>query len=428
VRLVISDDHPSIRQAVMAELPGASWQRCVVHFMRNVLAHVPQSERGVVAEELQEVFVARRRGTAESLARGFVERYRDRFKRAVEVFAQGLGEALTYLDFPSGHQRHIKSTNVLERLIREVKRRTRVVGVFPGEGSLVNLATVVMLRATAAFPSGKHGEDWAFRRYLDMGPLWAVKKNPQKSRLDPGRRSGSSSSTSRGPAVRSSPRTRPACPSVTLGSTTCARVELLLQTLLNGLLIAGVYALVATGLALSLGVVGIVNFAHGEFLMVGAFLSYLLFATPGGGPPLLPGSGFPGRLPGRGPYLPRPHPSGPKGSRTQPDAPHFWTFHPPAEPGPPPLRGRHPGGGPALPGGDPGPGAFLPRGGCPWGPSSSLWPCSFSSRPSSPGPPWAWPCGRWPRTAWPQGFLALRRRGSIFWPSAWRRPWPGWPG
>ena len=60
VRLVISDDHPSIRQAVMAELPGASWQRCVVHFMRNVLAHVPRSERGVVAEELQEVFVARR--------------------------------------------------------------------------------------------------------------------------------------------------------------------------------------------------------------------------------------------------------------------------------------------------------------------------------------------------------------------------------
>jgi transposase-like protein len=143
VRLVISDDHPSIRQA----------------------------ERGVVAEELQEVFVARRRGTAESLAWGFVERYRDRYRRAVEVFAQGLGEALTYLDFPSGHQRHIKSTNVLERLIREVKRRTRVVGVFPCEGSLVNLATVVMLRAT---------EDWAFRRYLDMGPLWAAEEKPTK--------------------------------------------------------------------------------------------------------------------------------------------------------------------------------------------------------------------------------------------------------
>jgi putative transposase len=131
VRLVISDDHPSIRQAVMAELPGASWRRWVARFTRNVLAHVPRSERGVVAEELQEVFVARRRGTAESLARGFVERYRDRFKRAVEVFAQGL----------------------------------------------------------AAFPSGKHGEDWAFRRYLDIGPLWAAEEKPTKIATRPFRRS-----------------------------------------------------------------------------------------------------------------------------------------------------------------------------------------------------------------------------------------------
>ena len=166
VRLVISDDHPSIRQAVMAELPGASWQRCVVTLC-GTFWPTCRSRSG----SLQEVFVARRRGTAESLARGFVERYQDRFKRAVAVFAQGLGEALTYLDFPGVHQRHIKSTNVLEQLIREVKRRTRVVGVFPGEGSLVNLATVVMLRAT---------EDWAFRRYLDMGPLWAAEEKPTK--------------------------------------------------------------------------------------------------------------------------------------------------------------------------------------------------------------------------------------------------------
>jgi len=66
VRLAISDDHPSIRQAVVAELPGARWQRCVVHFERNVLAHVPQSERKVVAEDLREVFSVKRWGTAES--------------------------------------------------------------------------------------------------------------------------------------------------------------------------------------------------------------------------------------------------------------------------------------------------------------------------------------------------------------------------
>lgn len=85
----------------------------------------------------------------------------------MEVFAQGLDEALT----PSSHQRHIKSTNVLERLFREVKRRTRVVGVFPSEKSLANLATAVILRAS---------EDWEFRRYLDMGPLWAAEDEPTK--------------------------------------------------------------------------------------------------------------------------------------------------------------------------------------------------------------------------------------------------------
>ena len=83
-----------------------------------MLAHVPQSERKVVAEDLREVFSVKRRGTAESLAQAFIERYRDRFKRAVEVFSQGLDDALTYLDFPNSHQKYIKSTNVLERLFR----------------------------------------------------------------------------------------------------------------------------------------------------------------------------------------------------------------------------------------------------------------------------------------------------------------------
>jgi len=105
------------------------------------------------------------------LAQAFIERYRDQFKRAVEVFSQGLDEALTYLDFPNSHQKYIKSTNVLERLFREVKRRTRVVGVFPNEKSLASLATVAMPRAS---------EDWAFRRYLNMGPLWAAEDKPTK--------------------------------------------------------------------------------------------------------------------------------------------------------------------------------------------------------------------------------------------------------
>jgi len=96
----------------------------------------------------------KRRSTAASLAQAFIERYQGRFEKAVELFAQGLEQTLTYLDFPSSHQKHIKSTNVLEGLFREAKHRTKVVGVFPNEKSLANLATVVMLRAGAQPRSG----------------------------------------------------------------------------------------------------------------------------------------------------------------------------------------------------------------------------------------------------------------------------------
>jgi transposase-like protein len=170
VRLVTSDDHESIKQAVMVELAGVSWQRCVVHFQRNVLAAVPASAMKEVAADLKEVFQVHRQESARRLAAEFVERYEKKFNKAVEVFRRGIEEALVYMRFPTSHHLLIRSTNGLERLFREVKRRTRVVGVFPNETSAVNLSTTVMLRVT---------EDWALRRYLDMEPLKAMYANPQ---------------------------------------------------------------------------------------------------------------------------------------------------------------------------------------------------------------------------------------------------------
>ena len=169
VRLVISDDHESIKSAVKVELPGAAWQRCVVHFERNVLAHVPQTEAGAVAADLKVVFKAARRETAESLAASFAERYGELYSKAVATLSRGLDEALTYTSFPSSHHRLIRTTNGLERVFREVKRRTRVVGVFPNEQSAETLATAVLLRVS---------EDWAERRYLDMDPLHALFHQP----------------------------------------------------------------------------------------------------------------------------------------------------------------------------------------------------------------------------------------------------------
>jgi transposase-like protein len=110
-------------------------------------------------------FQAARRETAEQLAQAFTARYSERYPKAVAVLDRGLLEALTYTAFPSSHHKYLRTSNGLERLFREVKRRTRVVGVFPNEHSAENLSTVVMLRVS---------EDWALRRYLNMDPLQAL--------------------------------------------------------------------------------------------------------------------------------------------------------------------------------------------------------------------------------------------------------------
>ena len=176
MRLVISDDHESIKSAVKVEVPGAAWQPTpprwggsVVHLERDILAHVPQAEAKAVASDLRVVFQSARRETAEQLAAGFTERYGQAYPKAVAVLGRGLAEALTYTASPSSHHRLIRTTNGLERVFREVKRRTRVVGVFPTEESAENLVTAVLLRVS---------EDWSERRYLDMEPLHALLHQP----------------------------------------------------------------------------------------------------------------------------------------------------------------------------------------------------------------------------------------------------------
>jgi putative transposase len=127
-----------------------------------------------VAEDLKAIFKVRRQKTARALAEEFVELYGGRFPKAVSVFEAGIGDTLTYLTYPGSHHARIRTTNMLERLFREVKRRTRVVGVFPNETSASTLATEIALRSS---------EEWALRRYLTMDILEAAEKpTPQLSR------------------------------------------------------------------------------------------------------------------------------------------------------------------------------------------------------------------------------------------------------
>ena len=174
VHLVVSDDHEGIKAAVAGELAGAEWQRCAVHFQRNVLSHVPASSMAEVAEDLYAIFKVSREKTARALAEEFVELYGKSYPKAVAVFEAGIEDALTHLRYPGSHHARLRSTNMLERLFEEVKRRTRVVGVFPNETSAATLATEIALRS---------GEQWALRRYLTMDTLEAIgKPNPQLSR------------------------------------------------------------------------------------------------------------------------------------------------------------------------------------------------------------------------------------------------------
>jgi putative transposase len=173
VRLVISDDHEGIKAAVAGELPGTEWQRCAVHFQRNVLSHVPTSSMSEVAEDLKAIFKVRKEKTAQALVKEFISLYQKSYPKAVSVFEMGIEDALSYLSFPGSHHARIRSTNMLERLFKEIKRRTRVVGVFPNETSASTLATEIALRSS---------EEWALRRYLTMDALEAEKPNPQLSR------------------------------------------------------------------------------------------------------------------------------------------------------------------------------------------------------------------------------------------------------
>jgi putative transposase len=174
LRLVVNDDHEGIKAAVFGELAGLAWQRCVVHFEHRVLSHVPTSAMGEEAEDLKAIFKVRRQKTARVLAEEFVALYKERFPKAISVFEAGIEHALTYLRYPGSHHAKIRTTNVLEQLFKEVKRRTRVVGVFPNETSASTLATEIMLRSS---------EEWALTRYLSMEALEAAEEsNLQHSR------------------------------------------------------------------------------------------------------------------------------------------------------------------------------------------------------------------------------------------------------
>jgi len=145
VQLVISDAHAGLKRAVTTMLHRASWQRCRVHFVRNALALVPKSAQQLVAATIRTVFAQPDANSACDQWRRVADGFRERFPRLADLIDDAEADVLAYLAFPSAHWRQIWSNNPLERLNKEVKRRSDVVGIFPNERAVIRLVGAILV-------------------------------------------------------------------------------------------------------------------------------------------------------------------------------------------------------------------------------------------------------------------------------------------
>ena len=163
VQLVISDAHHGLKSAIAAVLQGASWQRCRVHFMRNVLGLVQKPVAQMVAATIRTVFVQPDATSARDTWRKVADSFRQRFPRVAELLDEAEADVLAYLAFPTEHWRQIWSNNPLERLNREVKRRADVVGIFPNQAAVIRLVGAVLAE--------QHDEWQVCRKYFSAESL-----------------------------------------------------------------------------------------------------------------------------------------------------------------------------------------------------------------------------------------------------------------
>lgn len=145
VWLCVSDAHKGLKAAIRKAWTGSSWQRCKVHFMRNILAHVPQRQKEEFASGLKLIWQAPDAETARKLKDDFVVRYGSRFPKAVQCLEEGFEDSIQYYSLELLDSRKISSTNTLERLNEEIRRRTRVVGIFPSMESYIRLVTSYLI-------------------------------------------------------------------------------------------------------------------------------------------------------------------------------------------------------------------------------------------------------------------------------------------
>ena len=161
VRLIVSDACLGLREAIDEAYPEADWQRCAVHFYRNVFSHVPRSKVREVAAMLKAIHAQENRQAAENKAADVVDKLKTmKLGAAAELVAQSIGETLTYYAYPPEHWLKLKTNNPMERLLKEARRRTKVVGAFPDGKSALMLVSARLRHVSAT--------TWGTRKYMNM--------------------------------------------------------------------------------------------------------------------------------------------------------------------------------------------------------------------------------------------------------------------
>ena len=155
VKLITSDAHEGLQKAISEVLGGCAWQRCRVHFMRNVLSQVPRKQQGMVSAIVRTVFAASDQRSAKEQLYTVVSQFKGRFPKAMEILENGCEAVLQYMAFPAEHWVQLHSTNPLERLNREIRRRTDVVSIFPNRSSVLRLVGTLLIEQHEEWQIGR---------------------------------------------------------------------------------------------------------------------------------------------------------------------------------------------------------------------------------------------------------------------------------
>src|ERR1700750_2116355 len=169
VEFVVSDDHAGLRKAIGEVLPEAAWQRCYVHFLRNALDYLPRKADDDCLQELRWLYARRNLAEAQRDLAAWLTRWQRKYPKLTDWVEDNIGSTLTFYRLPRQHHKHLKSTNMLERLNEELRRPTRVVRIFPNPASCLRLIRALCVEVHESWLEDK--------RYINMDMLWEARKD-----------------------------------------------------------------------------------------------------------------------------------------------------------------------------------------------------------------------------------------------------------